>query len=86
MAPTEAQPGDIVVVRSFVPALAPLIRNVGAIAADHGSVAAHMSVIAREHGVPAVIGLRSATEVVRDGDLITVDGTTGCIHLGGASL
>jgi rifampicin phosphotransferase len=86
MARTAVRPGDVVVVRSLVPALAPLIRNVGAIAAEAGSVAAHMSVIAREHGVPAVIGLHAVTDAVQDGDLITVDGTTGCVHLGGAAL
>ena len=85
MARTEVRPGEIAVVRSFVPALAPLIAEVGAVMAEQGSVAAHMSVIAREHGVPAVIGLRSVTELVRDGDLVTVDGTTGCVHLEGAS-
>ncbi|MGW5721863.1 PEP/pyruvate-binding domain-containing protein [Amycolatopsis sp. NPDC003865] len=72
--------GDVLIVRSFVPALAPLMRNAVAVAADLGSVAAHMSVIAREYGVPAVVGLQSVTETVGNGDLITVDGTTGHVY------
>lgn len=76
----EVAAGDILVVRSLVPALAPLIARAGAVAADVGSVAAHMSVIAREYGVPAVVALHSVTQAVQDGDVITVDGTTGRVH------
>ncbi|MET9405173.1 PEP/pyruvate-binding domain-containing protein [Streptomyces sp. NPDC002935] len=78
--------GDVLVVRSLVPALAPLIARAGAVAADVGSVAAHMSVIAREYGVPAVVALHSVTRTVRDGDVITVDGTTGRVHRRGTVL
>lgn len=76
--------GDILVVRSLVPALAPQIMRAAAVAADVGSVAAHMSVIAREYGVPAVVALHSVTRSVGDGDVITVDGTTGRVHRRGA--
>jgi pyruvate,water dikinase len=82
----EVTVADVLVVRSFVPALAPMIRNAGAVAADMGSVAAHMSVIARECGVPAVVALHSITGAVRDGDLITVDGTTGHVFPNGRAL
>ncbi|MFD5074261.1 PEP/pyruvate-binding domain-containing protein [Streptomyces sp. NPDC058371] len=82
----EVTVGEVLVVRSFVPALAPMIRNAGAVAADMGSVAAHMSVIARECGVPAVVALHSITGAVRDGDLITVDGTTGHVFPNGRAL
>jgi pyruvate,water dikinase len=86
LARAEVAAGDVLVVRSFVPALAPLIRNAAAVVADQGSVAAHMSVIAREYGIPAVVGLHSVTDTVRAGDLITVDGTTGRVYPGGAAL
>lgn len=79
----DVEAGDILVVRSLVPALAPVIARAGAVAADLGSVATHMSVIAREYGVPAVVALHSVTQIVRDGDLITVDGTNGRVQLGG---
>ncbi|WP_405976454.1 PEP-utilizing enzyme [Streptomyces sp. NBC_00988] len=82
----EVAAGDVLVVRSLVPALAPLIARAGAVAADMGSVAAHMSVIAREYGVPAVVALHSVTQAVRDGDVITVDGTTGRVHRRGPLL
>jgi rifampicin phosphotransferase len=77
---------DVLVVRSLVPALAPLIARAGAVVADVGSVAAHMSVIAREYGVPAVVALHSVTQTVQDGDVITVDGTTGRVHRHGPVL
>ena len=77
---SDSTAGNVLIVRSFVPALAPLMRNAAGVAADLGSVAAHMSVIAREYGVPAVVGLQSVTQTVRNGDLVTVDGTTGHIY------
>jgi rifampicin phosphotransferase len=82
----EVAAGDVLVVRSLVPALAPLIARAAGVAADVGSVAAHMSVVAREYGVPTVVALHSVTHAVRDGDLITVDGTTGRVHRRGPVL
>jgi pyruvate,water dikinase len=76
---TELADGDILVVRAFVPALAPLLTRAAGVAADVGSVAAHTSVLAREYGVPGVVGLGTATHDVCDGQLVTVDGTAGTL-------
>jgi pyruvate,water dikinase len=48
---------------------------------DTGSVLAHTSIVAREFGIPAVVGTGNATARLRDGQLVTVDGTNGAVHL-----
>lgn len=73
--------GDVLVTRALVPALAPLLTRAAAVVADVGSVAAHMSVLAREYRVPGVVGLGTATASVRDGQLVTVDGAEGTVEL-----
>lgn len=78
---TEFDDGDILVVRAFVPALAPLVTRAAGVVADVGSIAAHTSVLAREYGVPGVVGLGTATDVVRDGQIVTVDGTEGTLSV-----
>jgi len=54
--------------------------QVGALVADGGSILSHPSIIAREHGIPAVMGTVSATTTLRTGDVVTVDGNTGRIE------
>jgi PEP-utilising enzyme, mobile domain len=46
---------------------------------DGGSLAAHASLVAREYGIPAVVGAGDATRPLRTGQLVTVDGTTGMV-------
>lgn len=48
---------------------------------DGGSVAAHASLVAREHGIPAVVGTRDATRRLCDGQIVTVDGSAGVVEL-----
>ena len=75
------EPGVVLVVPAIVPALTTLFDRVVAICADGGSVAAHASIIAREYAIPAVTGLGDATSRLRDGTVVTVDGTTGRVAI-----
>jgi pyruvate,water dikinase len=52
---------------------------------DGGSLAAHASLVAREYGIPAVVATVDATHRLRDGDLVTVDGTKGTVRVLSAS-
>jgi pyruvate,water dikinase len=52
-----------------------------AIVSDGGSVAAHASLVAREYGIPAVVGTTDATQRLHDGQLVMVDGTLGRVEL-----
>jgi phosphoenolpyruvate-protein kinase (PTS system EI component) len=48
---------------------------------DTGSLLSHAAIVAREHGIPTVIATGNATWTLRDGDLVTVDGTGGAVVL-----
>ena len=71
--------GDVLVTRVTAPAWTPLFARVAAVVTDLGSLAAHASLIAREYGIPAVVGTRSATTTLVEGATVTVDGTTGSV-------
>jgi pyruvate,water dikinase len=76
------QPGDILVCRTTLPAWTALFGTVAAVVADSGGTLSHCAIVAREYGVPCVVGTRIGTIAIRDGQRITVDGTTGTVELG----
>jgi pyruvate,water dikinase len=71
--------GDVLVAKNTAPAWTPLFARAAAVATDSGTLAAHASLIAREYGIPAVVGTGDITHRVRTGQPITVDGTAGTI-------
>jgi len=73
----ELQPGEILVAPLTAPAWTPLFTRAAAVVTDIGSPAAHASIIAREYGLPAVVGCGDATARLRTGMQVIVDGTTG---------
>jgi pyruvate,water dikinase len=70
-------PGEILVAPVTAPAWTPLFTLASAVVTDVGGVAAHASVIAREYGIPAIVGCGNATAALRTGMRVTVDGSTG---------
>jgi pyruvate,water dikinase len=72
--------GDVLVAAVATPAYTTLFTRVAAVVTDGGSVAAHASLVAREYGIPAVVGTIEATRLLRDGDLVTVDGSLGFVE------
>ncbi|HXH22613.1 MAG TPA: PEP-utilizing enzyme [Dehalococcoidia bacterium] len=75
------QPGDILVCRFTTPSWAHLFSRAAAIVADSGGVLSHCAILAREYGIPCVAGVRVATRRIRDGMMLTVDGTQGIVRL-----
>jgi pyruvate,water dikinase len=75
------QAGDVLVVSAMTPAWAPLFGRASAVVTDTGSPAAHASLVAREYGIPAVVGTGDATSRLRDGQVVRVDGGTGHVEL-----
>jgi len=73
--------GEILVARTTPPAWTPLLTRAGGLVTDLGGPLTHSSIIAREYGIPAVMGTGSATHQIRDGQSIVVDGTSGCVFL-----
>jgi pyruvate,water dikinase len=78
-------PGDILVCPLTAPAWTPLFGRIAAIVTDTGGVSAHASIVAREYGIPAVVGTGDATVRLRDGELVEVDGSAGTVRRFAAS-
>ncbi|HUP28447.1 MAG TPA: PEP-utilizing enzyme [Chloroflexia bacterium] len=73
--------GDILVCPASNPSWVPLYGIIGGLVTNTGGVLAHAAVTAREFGVPAVVGAAKATEIIRDGQTIEVDGAAGIVRL-----
>ncbi|GAA2432389.1 PEP/pyruvate-binding domain-containing protein [Actinomadura vinacea] len=75
------RPGDILVARVTTPAWTSLFALASAVVTDVGGPLSHSSIVAREYRIPAVLGTGAATEHLRDGERITVDGDAGTVTL-----
>lgn len=73
--------GDILVAPYTTPAWTPLFRLAAGVVVDTGGPLSHAAIVAREYGIPAVMGTGSATKVLRDGMRVRVDGTRGLVFL-----
>jgi pyruvate,water dikinase len=73
--------GEILVARATAPAWTPLFAQAAAVVTDGGTLAAHASLVAREYGIPAVVGTGDATTRLRPGQMVTVNGTTGTVTI-----
>jgi pyruvate,water dikinase len=79
----QMKPGDILVAKITTPAWTPLFALASGIVTDVGGPLSHSSIVAREYGVPAVLGTGVATQRIRSGQHITVDGDGGVVTMGG---
>jgi rifampicin phosphotransferase len=75
------QPGDIIVAEATATPWTPFFAVAAGIVTDSGGVLSHAAVAAREYGIPAVVGTAMGTAVIRDGQTIEVDGSTGRVRL-----
>ena len=75
------QPGDVIVAVITTPAWTPLFARAAAVVTDIGGPLSHSSIVAREYGIPAVLGTGAATHRILDGQIITVDGNAGTVSL-----
>ncbi len=78
------QPGEILVASITTPAYTPLFALASGVVTDIGGVLSHGSIVAREYGIPAVLGTGNATKRIATGDVITVDGGAGTVGLDGS--
>ncbi|MFF5206039.1 PEP/pyruvate-binding domain-containing protein [Streptosporangium sp. NPDC000396] len=72
-------PGDILVCPFTDPAWTPLLRIAAGVVTETGGVLSHAAIVAREHAIPAVLGIPNATSRLHDDTIITIDGTTGTV-------
>jgi pyruvate,water dikinase len=69
--------GDVLVCPYTDPAWTPLFTLACAVVSDTGGPLSHAAIVAREYGIPAVLGTQNATLVLKDGEHISVDGNSG---------
>ena len=74
--------GEVLVAQMTNPDWVPTIRRASALVTDGGGMTCHAAIVARELGVPCVVGARHATTVLRTGELVTVDGRRGKVYEG----
>ena len=74
------QKGDILVCHLTDPEWTPLFESASAVVADTGAALSHAAIVAREYGIPAVLGVGFATTKYKDGDMLQVDGDEGTVR------
>ncbi|HEU5315240.1 MAG TPA: PEP/pyruvate-binding domain-containing protein [Chloroflexota bacterium] len=72
-------PGEILVAPSTDPGWTPLFLTAGGLVMEMGGPMSHGAIVAREYGIPAVVGVAGATDRIRTGQKVTVDGTKGTV-------
>jgi len=78
----KAQKGQILVTTMTTPDFVPAMKKVNGIITDKGGQTSHAAIVSRELGVPCVVGTKTATKDLKEGDIITLNGTTGQIWHG----
>jgi rifampicin phosphotransferase len=73
--------GDVLVAPTTAPPWTPLFATACAVVTETGGVLSHCAIVAREYGIPAVVGVPGATQLIRDGSRIEVDGDSGTVRL-----
>ena len=73
------RPGDVLVATTTTPAWTPLFGGIAALVTETGGILSHAAVVAREYGLPAVVGVRDATRTLVDGQRVRVDGDHGVV-------
>jgi rifampicin phosphotransferase len=77
----KVQSGDILVCEMTMPAWTPLFSTASAVVPDTGGVLRHSAIVSREYRIPCVVGTVVGTSVIRDGMLLTVDGSKGIVRI-----
>ncbi|WP_336136145.1 phosphoenolpyruvate synthase [Natronomonas amylolytica] len=74
--------GDIIVTEMTTPDMVPAMKRASGIVTDEGGMTSHAAIVARELGAPAVVGAGNATEILGDGQVVTIDGDKGTVTEG----
>jgi pyruvate,water dikinase len=81
-AETELLADEVLIAPFTDAAWTPLFVPASAVVVETGGLLSHAAIVAREFGIPAVVAVRGATNLIRDGQMVTVDGGTGAVRLG----
>ncbi|WP_135302087.1 phosphoenolpyruvate synthase [Haloarcula amylovorans] len=78
----KVEEGDIIVTEMTTPDMVPAMKRAAGIVTDQGGMTSHAAIVSRELGVPAVVGADDASERLRDGQIVTIDGDMGTVEQG----
>ena len=81
MADADLEEGDILVTAFTDPSWTPLFVAIKGLVTEVGGLMTHGAVIAREYGLPAVVGIDNATKLIKDGQHVRVNGTDGYVEI-----
>jgi pyruvate,water dikinase len=73
--------GDILVTKQTDPGWGPVFFLISGLVIERGGMLSHGAILAREFGIPCVVGVREATRIIPDGATITIDADRGCVHV-----
>jgi pyruvate, water dikinase len=79
---TQLKAGEILVSTMTTPDMVPAMARAGAIVTDEGGMTCHAAIVSRELGIPCVVGTRTATKTLHDGEEVSVDGKMGTVYSG----
>ncbi len=82
---SKVQEGDIMVSTMTNPDMVPAMKKVAGIITDEGGMTCHAAIVSRELGTPAVVGTKQATALLKEGQIVTIDGEKGLIYDGAVS-
>jgi len=74
--------GDVLVTETTTPDFVPAMKRAVAIVTNHGGRTCHAAIVSRELGIPCVVGTNNATDILKNGQVITIDGSRGMIYEG----
>ena len=78
---SELKEGEILVTETTNPAWTPLFATAKGLIMEHGGPLSHGGIVAREYGIPAVVGIPTATEILKDGQRVRINGETGSVQI-----
>ncbi len=79
---TQLQPGEVLVSTMTTPDMVPAMARAGAIITDEGGMTCHAAIVSRELGIPCIVGTRTATKTLHEGQDVSVDGKMGTVYSG----
>ena len=78
---SKLRPGDVLVCEMTLPPWTPLFSTACAVVADTGGILSHCAIVAREYRIPCVVGTAVGTRAIKDGMMLTVDGSKGVVRI-----
>jgi phosphoenolpyruvate synthase/pyruvate phosphate dikinase len=82
----DVKKGNILIAKNIDPGWTPVLRTTGGIAVEEGGMLNHCSIIVREIGIPAIVGVLQATKKIPQGTIVTIDGGLGIIQMAEGNL